>query len=106
VADAGKQGIGVDSNQNGLHPGHVLTSMVKRVDNAVYQTFKDAEGGQFTGGTQTLGLKEDGVGYAVDDNNRALLTPEMTAAVEKAKADIVAGTIQVHNYNTDNTCPY
>jgi len=103
VADAGKQGIGVDSNQNGLHPGHVLTSMVKRVDNAVYQTFKDA---QFTGGTQTLGLKEDGVGYAVDDNNRALLTPEMTAAVEKAKADIVAGTIQVHNYNTDNTCPY
>lgn len=106
VADAGKQGIGVDSNQNGLHPGHVLTSMVKRVDNAVYQTFKDAQGGQFTGGTQTLGLKEDGVGYAVDDNNRALLTPEMTAAVEKAKADIVAGTIQVHNYNTDNTCPY
>lgn len=106
VADAGKQGIGVDSNQNGLHPGHVLTSMVKRVDNAVYQTFKDAQSGQFTGGTQTLGLKEDGVGYAVDDNNRALLTPEMTAAVEKAKADIVAGTIQVHNYNTDNTCPY
>jgi len=106
VADAGKQGIGVDSNQNGLHPGHVLTSMVKRVDNAVYQTFKDAQSGQFTGGTQTLGLKEDGVGYAVDDNNRALLTPEMTAAVEKAKADIVAGTVKVHNYNSDSACPY
>ncbi|MBB3998419.1 BMP family lipoprotein [Aureimonas pseudogalii] len=106
VADAGKYGIGVDSNQNMLHPGHVLTSMVKRVDNAVYQTFADAKDGKFTGGTQTLGLKEEGVGYAVDDNNKALLTPEMTAAAEKAKADIIAGTIKVHNYNTDNSCPY
>ena len=106
AADAGKYGIGVDSNQNALHPGHVLTSMVKRVDNAVYQTFEDAKKGEFKGGTVTLGLKEDGVGYAVDDNNKALLTPEMTAAVEKAKADIIAGTIKVHNYNTDNTCPY
>ncbi len=106
VADAGKLGIGVDSNQNMLHPGKVLTSMVKRVDNAVYQAFKDAQGGQWTAGTQTLGLKEDGVGYAVDDNNKALITPEMMAAVEKAKADIIAGTIKVHNYNTDNACPY
>ncbi|WP_182086095.1 BMP family ABC transporter substrate-binding protein [Aureimonas sp. ME7] len=106
VADAGKLGIGVDSNQNALHPGKVLTSMVKRVDNAVYQAFKDAQGGQWTAGTQTLGLKEDGVAYAIDDNNKDLITPEMTAAVEKAKADIIAGTIQVHNYNTDNSCPY
>ncbi|ALN71934.1 MULTISPECIES: BMP family protein [unclassified Aureimonas] len=106
VADGGKFGIGVDSNQNMLHPGHVLTSMVKRVDNAVYQTFNDAKNGTFKGGTVTLGLKEDGVGYAVDDNNKALLTPEMTAAVEKAKADIIAGTVKVHNYNTDNACPY
>jgi basic membrane protein A and related proteins len=106
AADAGKFGIGVDSNQNMLHPGRVLTSMVKRVDNAVYQAFADAAGDKWTAGTQVLGLKEDGVGYAVDDNNRSLLTPEMTAAVEKAKADIVAGTIKVHNYTTDNTCPY
>jgi basic membrane protein A len=106
VADAGKFGIGVDSNQNMLHPGHVLTSMVKRVDVAVYQTFADAKDGKFTAGTQTLGLKEDGVGYAIDDNNKALLTPEMLAAAEKAKADIIAGSTKVHNYNTDNACPY
>jgi basic membrane protein A len=106
AADAGKLGVGVDSNQNYLHPGKVLTSMLKRVDVAVYNAFMDAKNGQFTGGFNVLGLKEDGVGYAVDDNNKALITPEMTAAVEKAKADIIAGTLTVHDYMSDNACPY
>jgi basic membrane protein A len=106
AADAGKLGIGVDSNQNYLHPGKVLTSMLKRVDVAVYNAFNDAKEGKFTGGFNVLGLAEDGVGYAVDDNNKALLTPEMLAAVEKAKADIIAGTVTVHDYMSDNSCPY
>jgi basic membrane protein A len=106
ASDAGKFGIGVDSNQNALHPGHVLTSMVKRVDNAVYKAFDDAANDKFTAGATTLGLADDGVGYSLDKDNEALITPEMKAAVEKAKADIVAGTVKVHNYNSDSACPY
>ncbi|HVK89913.1 MAG TPA: BMP family ABC transporter substrate-binding protein, partial [Mycoplana sp.] len=106
AADAGKLGIGVDSNQNGLHPGKVLTSMLKRVDVAVYDAFKTANDDTFKPGINVLGLKEDGVGVAMDDNNASLITPEMKAAVEKAKADIVAGTVSVHDYMSDETCPY
>ena len=106
AADAGKYGIGVDSNQDGLFPGHVLTSMVKRVDNAVYQTFKDAEAGNFQPGTHVLGLKENGVGYTIDEYNEDLITPEMKAAAEKAKQDVIDGKIEVHDYTTDNACPY
>ncbi|MFD2237915.1 BMP family lipoprotein [Aureimonas populi] len=106
AADAGKFGIGVDSNQNALHPGHILTSMVKRVDNAVFAAFEDAAKDEWTTGVVTLGLAEDGVGYALDENNEALLTAEMREAVEAAKADIIAGTVEVHDYNTDSACPY
>jgi basic membrane protein A len=106
AADAGKLGIGVDSNQNGLQPGKVLTSMLKRVDVAVYDAFSSAKDDKFTFGISNLGLKEDGVGYALDDNNKALITPEMQAAVEKAKADIIAGTIQVHDYMSNESCIY
>ena len=65
--------------------------------------FTDVE--TFKAGIQVLGLKEDGVGYAMDDNNKALVTAEMQAAVEKAKADIIAGTVKVHDYMSDNKCP-
>ncbi len=106
AADAGKLGIGVNSNQNGLQPGKILTSMVKRVDVAVYNAFTDAKNGKFTPGINDLGLKEGGVDYAMDDNNKALVTDEMKAAAEKAKADIIAGTVQVHDYMADNACPY
>jgi basic membrane protein A len=106
AADAGKLGIGVDSNQNGLQPGKVLTSMLKRVDVAVYNAFMDGKNGTFKGGINDLGLKEGGVDFAMDDNNKALVTPEMLAAVEKAKADIIAGTITVHDYMSDDSCPY
>ena len=106
AADAGKLGIGVDSNQNGLQPGKVLTSMLKRVDVAVYNAFMDAKDGKLAGGINDLGLKEGGVDYALDENNKDLITPEMKAAAEKAKADIIAGTITVHDYMSDDTCPY
>ena len=105
AADAGVQGIGVDSNQNFLHPGHVLTSMLKRVDVATYAALMDEKDGKWTAGTQVLGLAQDGVGYARDENNAALLTEEMIAAAEAAKARIIAGEIKVHDSSTDGACP-
>ncbi len=98
AADAGKLGIGVDSNQNHLHPGKVLTSMIKRVDVAVYDCFAAARAGTWTAGHQALGLKEDGVGYAIDEHNRALISPAMEKAVEEARAGIIAGTLTVQPY--------
>ena len=106
AADAGKLGIGVDSNQNGLQPGKVLTSMLKRVDVAVYNAFMDAQNDSFSYGFSSLGLAENGVDYAMDENNASLVTDEMKAAVEAAKADIIAGKITVHDYMSDNNCPY
>jgi basic membrane protein A len=98
AADAGKLSIGVDSNQNYLHPGSVLTSMVKRVDNAVYTAFKTAQAGTWKPGLQVIGLAEDGISYAMDANNAALVSSEMTAKLEAAKADIIAGKIKVTDY--------
>ena len=105
AADAGKFGIGVDSNQNGLFPGHVLTSALKRVDVATYNSFMAAKNGTWKGGTQLFNLKNDGVGYAVDDNNKAILSAEVRAKADQAKADIISGKIQVHDYMSDNKCP-
>jgi basic membrane protein A len=105
AADAGVLGIGVDSNQNHLHPGQVLTSMLKRVDNAVYDALMDVKNGEWTTGVVVMGVAEDGVGYAVDENNAALITDEMAAAVEEAKAKIIAGEIMVHDYTSDDSCP-
>lgn len=87
--------IGVDSNQNGVKPGFVLTSMVKRVDNAVYDVVKDVLSGKFDGGFHVFGLDKDGVAYAVDSNNEMLIAPELKARVEAAKAKIISGEIKV-----------
>jgi basic membrane protein A len=103
AADEGILSIGVDSNQNYLHPGSVLTSMVKRVDNSVYEAFKEGE--NLTPGINVMGLANDGVGYAMDENNASLVTPEMQAKVDEAAAKIKAGEIVVHDYMSDNTCP-
>ena len=105
TADAGKLGIGVDSNQNGLFPGKVLTSMLKRVDVATLNSFTDAKNDQWKAGVRVLGLNEKGVDWALDDNNKALITPAMKAAVDKAAAEIVAGTIKVHDAMADGKCP-
>jgi basic membrane protein A and related proteins len=103
AADEGILSIGVDSNQNYLHPGKILTSMVKFVDNAVYEAFK--EGTDLKTGVSVMDLKAGGVGYALDDNNKDLVTPEMKAAVDAAAEKIKAGEIPVHDYMTDNACP-
>jgi basic membrane protein A len=105
AADAGALGIGVDSNQNHLHPGQVLTSMLKRVDNAVYDAMMDVQNGEWSTGVTVMGLSEDGVGYALDENNAALITDEMKAAVEEARAKIISGEITVHDYMADDSCP-
>ena len=97
--DAGKLAIGVDSNQNHVQPGTMLTSMVKRVDVAVYNAFKGVKPG-----VATLGLKEGGVDVAMDANNAKLVSADMSKRVDAARADIVSGKIKVIDYMTGNDC--
>ncbi len=97
--DAGKLAIGVDSNQNHLQPGTMLTSMLKRVDVAVYNVAKN-----HTSGISALGLKEGGVDYAMDSNNDKLVSADMRKKVDAAKADIVSGKIKVVDYMAANKC--
>jgi basic membrane protein A len=104
VADAQRLGIGVDSNQNGLHPGRVLTSMLKRVDNAVYNTFMTAHRNTWRAGITRLGLAEGGVDWAQDDNNRPLVNDAMRTAVTTARDAIIAGRVNVHDYRSNNAC--
>ncbi|PIV75136.1 MAG: BMP family ABC transporter substrate-binding protein [Rhodobacteraceae bacterium CG17_big_fil_post_rev_8_21_14_2_50_65_11] len=104
AADEDILGIGVDSNQNYLHPGEVLTSMVKRVDVAVYDAFSSPVG-EIETGVHFFGLAEDGVGYALDEFNASLISEEMMAEVEAARDAIIAGEISVHNYSEDGSCP-
>lgn len=106
AADAGKLAIGVDSNQNGLAPGSVLTSMLKRVDVAAYETFMDAKNDAFTSGVKVLGVAEGGVDWALDDNNKSLITADIKSAIEKAKDGILSGDIVVHDFLADQNCPY
>jgi len=87
--------IGVDSNQNMVKPGFVLTSMVKHVDNAVYDIVKDVVEGKFQGGFHVFGLDSDGVGYVMDSNNQNLVSPEAIQAAEEAKKKIIARQITV-----------
>jgi basic membrane protein A len=102
VEQAGKENgrarryvIGVDSNQNGVKPGFVLTSMVKRVDTVVYNIVNDVVDGKFTGGFHVFGLESDGVGYVIDDNNRNLVSAEAVRDAEEARKKIIAGQIKV-----------
>ena len=103
--DKGKLGIGVDSNQNHLYPGSILTSMLKRVDNAVYDGFMAVKNGTWKAGVTVKGLKEGGVDWALDSNNRKLITPVMEARINEAKKDIVAGKVKVVDYREKNSCP-
>ena len=93
AADAGKLAIGVDSNQNGMAPGSVLT-------------FMDVKNGNFSAGVHVLGLAEGGVDWALDENNASLVTDDMKAAIESARADIISGKVKVHDYFSDESCPY
>lgn len=103
AADAGIYGIGVDSNQNYMFPGSVLTSMLKRVDNAVYEAFKD--GPELATGFQVMGVANGGIGYAMDEFNAELVTDEMKASVDEAAAKIASGELLVHDYMADSACP-
>ena len=103
AADANILSIGVDANQNYMHPGQVLTSMLKRVDLAVYNAF--SEGESLTTGFNIMGLAQDGVGYALDEYNEGLVSAEMVSKLEAEKAKLVNGQIKVHDYMSDNTCP-
>lgn len=95
-----KLAIGVDSNQNGIKPGFVLTSMLKRVDRAVFESIKEAQGGAFRPGIQVFGLKDEGVDFAMDEHNKKLISPEILKKAQDLKGEIIAGKIQVPDYYT------
>lgn len=105
AADEEIMAIGVDANQNYMFPGTMLTSMVKRVDNAVYDAFQSAEEGTFETGIQVLGLESEGVAVAMDEFNEDMVTEEMMAAVDEARAAIISGELEVHDYTSDDSCP-
>lgn len=103
AADNNILSIGVDANQNYLHPGQVLTSMLKRVDNAVYEAF--SAGADVETGFNAMGIANEGVGYALDEFNAELITAEMAQMVDAAAVKIAAGELAVHDYSSDETCP-
>lgn len=106
AADTGILGIGVDSNQNYIHSGQILTSMVKLVDEAVFTAMSDVDSdGEFTTGVVSLGVANGGVTYALDEHNAALITDAMKAAVSDAEAAISDGTTSVHDYMSTTSCP-
>jgi len=93
-----KLAIGVDSNQDWTKPGLILTSMLKRVDEAVYSTIDEAKAGNFSGGVKRFGLANHGIDFSVDQYNAKLLTPAVRERAEQLKADIIAGKIEVPDY--------
>jgi len=103
--EKGKLAIGVDSNQNYLHPGTMLTSMVKRVDLAIYDAFMQMKAGTWKAGVSSRGLKEGGVDWALDKDNRAVVTPEIEKKVNEAKAAIISGKTKVIDYRAASSCP-
>jgi len=103
AADEGILSIGVDSNQNYLQPGSVLTSMLKRVDNAVYDAMMAGE--ELETGVITMDLSNRGVGFSLDGFNEQLLSFDMLSAVYAAASEIEAGSLPVHDYSSDDSCP-
>ena len=89
--------IGCDSNQNCLKPGRGLTSMLKRVDNAVYDSIKGAAAGKFLEGVHSFGIADKGVDYAVDGCNSDLVAP-YRGKLEELRRRIVAGEVKAPDY--------
>lgn len=100
-----KLAIGVDVNQNSLYPGLVLTSVVKRVDNAVYSALTAAFKNNWKPGVIQYGLKEDGVGLAFDLNNEPLISERMKSGIRFARQLIMDGELVVHDASVDQKCP-
>lgn len=94
-----KFAIGVDTNQNGVYPGRVLTSLVKRVDFVVYDTLKNSKEGTWSAGIKYLGVKEGALDYAVDQNNRNLISERLIEQVATAKDRIINGSLVVESYS-------
>jgi basic membrane protein A len=90
-----KLAVGVDSDQYGEAPGFILTSMVKDVDVAVFETIKAVRDGTFQGGVREFGLKEGGIHYVYDEHNKALIPDDVHAKVEEIRQQIIRGEIQV-----------
>ncbi|MFZ6688114.1 BMP family lipoprotein [Undibacterium sp. SXout11W] len=105
VKEKGKLGIGVDSNQNYIHPGNMLTSMVKRVDQVIYDSFMEVKNGTWKGGVTYKGLKEGGVDWALDKDNRSVVSADVEKRVNAAKQDIISGKIKVVDFRDANKCP-
>jgi basic membrane protein A len=103
--EKGKLAIGVDSNQNYMYPGTMLTSMVKRVDVAIYDSFTQVKNGTWKPGLSYKGVKEGGVDWVVDKDNRAVVTADMEKRVNAARADIISGKVKVIDYRAANRCP-
>ncbi|HEX9171028.1 MAG TPA: BMP family ABC transporter substrate-binding protein [Telluria sp.] len=103
--EKGKLAIGVDSNQNYMHPGTMLTSMVKRVDGAIYDSFMQMKNGTWKPGVTYKGIKEGGVDWVVDKDNRKVVSAEMEKRVNAARADIISGKIKVVDYRAKSSCP-
>jgi len=101
--DNSKLAIGVDSNQNHVAPGSVLTSMLKRVDLAVHQAMKDAKEGTWKSGHRVMGLKDGGVDYAMDEHNAGMIDEAMIAKLDEARAKIISGEIIVADIEGGNT---
>lgn len=93
-----KFAIGVDSNQNWIKPGIILTSMLKRVDIAVFETIKEASQGKFKAGEARFGLKDRGVDYALDTHNEKVLDADTRKKVDGIKQQIIAGKIKVSDF--------
>ena len=103
AADEGIFSIGVDANQNYLHPGQVLTSMLKRVDNAVYEAM--TAGADLETGFNVMSVANRGVGFAMDANNEPVVSYDMLEATYGAAAAMSAGELVVHDYTSDESCP-
>ncbi len=106
AADAQKFAIGSEYNQNGLHPGFVLTSMLRRIDIATFNMFKTAAEGTWRPGLLSLGVKEGGVNWTLDDNNGHLVGKEARATMERLMAGVASGEIAVHDFLQTNDCPF
>ena len=93
-----KFAIGTDSNQNGMRPGLILTSILKRIDVAVLKTITDAQAGKFTGGKVEFGVANGGIDYAVDHHNAGVLTDDLRRKLDELKSQVAAGTLKVPDY--------
>ena len=105
IKEKGKLGIGVDSNQNYLHPGNMLTSMVKRVDIVIYDNFMAMKNGNWSAGLSNKGLKEGSIDWALDKDNRSVVSAEVEKRVNAAKQDIISGKVKVIDFRDANKCP-